>query len=86
MDEMQRRIAEVVLQATHSKSAVEDLAGKNLVNTLAINSIDALEILISLEIAFGIEVRDEDLGLGLVESLDMLAAYIVERQGALSKG
>ena len=33
MTEMQREIAEVVLKATRSKLAVEDLAGKDLVTS-----------------------------------------------------
>lgn len=85
MTEMQREIAEVVLKATRSKLAVEDLAGKDLMGMLAISSVDALEILISIEIAFGIEVRDEDLGSGLVENLQTLEAYVIARRDALSQ-
>lgn len=85
MTELQRRIAEVVLKATRSKLAVSELVGKNLVSTLAISSVDALEILISIEIAFDIEVRDEDLGSNLVENLETLEAYVLARQGAGSE-
>ncbi len=84
MTDLQRQIAEVVLKAMRSKLTVEDLLGRNLVSELGITSVDALEILISIEIAFGIEVRDEDLGSGLVENLEKLQAYVLARQAAPS--
>ncbi len=84
MTDLQRQIAEVVLKAMRSKLTVEDLLGRNLVSELGITSVDSLEILISIEIAFGIEVRDEDLGSGLVENLEKLEAYVLARQAAPS--
>ena len=60
----------------------EEIGGSDLIAELGITSIDALEILINVEIEFGIEVDDEDLSAALVSSLGNLGTYVERRLSA----
>ena len=82
MDDFKQRLASVVLAAMRSPRPPCELDGANLVDLLGISSVDALEVLISVEIAFGIEIPAEDLDVALVSSLDALGAYVRRRQAA----
>ena len=46
---------------------------------LAINSIDALELLILIEQEFHIEIQDEDLNMELLSDLKYLSKYVLDR-------
>lgn len=49
----------------------------NLINLYGINSIDALEIFMNIEILFDIQIPDEDLSSELFTSLNYLCEYIL---------
>lgn len=78
-DDISRRLRNVIVGALHIEKRPDDLDGKDLITELGLTSIDALEILVSVEIEFGIEVADEDLNQALIASLERLEAYVSEK-------
>jgi acyl carrier protein len=76
------RLSQTILKAIRSPLAPSALENMNLVRDLGISSIDALEILIGIEIEFGIEIPDEDLRSDLLVSLDLLEDYLRPRMPA----
>jgi acyl carrier protein len=48
----------------------------DLVETIGLNSIESIEILVRVEEKFGIEVADEDLNVELVKYLSNITQYI----------
>jgi acyl carrier protein len=79
VDELKQRLATIIVAALRSDRKADELEGRNLVDFLGISSIDALEILISVEIAYDFEIPDEDLDVRLVSSLDELDDYVRRR-------
>ena len=73
-------LRKVIVKALRKDIEPSQVPNDNLAEALGISSVDALEILINVEVAFNIRVRDEDLGSHLLESLDNLAAYVAKRQ------
>jgi acyl carrier protein len=67
----------IVLRALRREDIPQEkLEGTELIEELGITSIDALEILIGVEIAFDIHIKDEDLSPDLISSLDVLEAFV----------
>ncbi len=53
----------------------------NLIDTIGLNSVDALELLLMVEEEFEIEIDDDDLNESLVSSVGSMAGYIAEKIG-----
>lgn len=49
---------------------------------LGLDSIDALELVLGLEQAYGIKVEDEEVGKKIFASVDALASYVAEKTTA----
>lgn len=49
---------------------------------LGLDSIDALELVLGVEQVFGVKIGDEASGSRALKSVEALAAFIQERQGA----
>lgn len=73
---VRERVSNTIVKAMRSDVAPAALDDMNLIRDLGISSVDALEILIGIEIEFGIEIPDEDLGSDLLISLDVLEKYV----------
>lgn len=80
MEDIKNKLREIFVQALRLSIPPSEIGDKNLVATLGIDSINSLEILIWVEDDFKIKIEDEDLSPQLIDSLDILAAYIVERR------
>lgn len=76
---IRQRICQIIIKSLRLKKLPEEIDGVNLITELGITSIDSLEILIGIEIEFGIRVEDEDLNQQLVSSLNNLEEYILAR-------
>lgn len=74
-----RRLRQVIAKALRLEIGPDQIDGADLIREFGITSIDALEILINVEIEFGIEVADEDLNHALVASLHGLEEYVGKR-------
>ncbi|WP_106274333.1 acyl carrier protein [Pseudomonas sp. Z1-14] len=60
----------------------EDLSGGNLIASLGLNSIDALQLLIQVETEFGFSIEDNELSIELVNSLERLETFVAQKQQA----
>ena len=76
------RLRQIVVSSLRLSKHAEEIKGLDLIAELGVTSIDALEILINVEMEFGIEIPDEDLNVGLVASLTNLATYVEQRRPA----
>jgi len=79
VEDIKDRLRSVIVKALRIDTPPGDIVGDDLNAELKITSIDALEILIHVEMEFGIRVADEDLNSELVSSLNALASYISAR-------
>ncbi|UXH76101.1 acyl carrier protein [Roseateles amylovorans] len=75
------RLLKVLSAAARRDLTLEQVQDVNLVETLPLSSIDALEVLIHIEGEFGVQIHDEDLSLDLVSSFAKLVAYIEHAAG-----
>lgn len=73
------RLVKVVSSTIHRDLKLEQVQNVNLIETLGLTSIDALEILVGVEGEFGIEIHDEDLSINLVSSFAALEQYVARR-------
>lgn len=83
-NDIRGKLKDLILRVLRSEVKPEELEGVNLIHKLGISSVDSLEILINIEIEFGIQVDDQDLTQELVSSLDTLESYIRTRLPAQS--
>ena len=49
---------------------------------LGLDSIDALEIVVALEKAYGVVIEDEEVGKKAFASIEVLADFVLEKRGA----
>ena len=49
---------------------------------LGLDSIDALELVLGIEQAFGVKIEDEEMGAQALSSVDSLAEFVVKKRGA----
>ncbi len=77
--QISERLTQIFSAVTNRQIALEDLQGKNVIEVLGLNSVDALEVLIRVEGEFGIQIDDEDLSIDLVQSLQTLTEYVQSR-------
>lgn len=76
------RLVKVISSTLHREVTLEQVQGVNLIETLGLSSIDALEILVGVEGEFGIEIQDEDLSINLISSFAALQDYVQTRLAA----
>ncbi|MEV1156004.1 acyl carrier protein [Micromonospora chokoriensis] len=77
--ETKDRLRKVIVNALRLDRPAESIPDDNLREELPIDSVAGLELLIWVENEFGIEISDEDLSVQLVDSLDVLGAYVEDR-------
>lgn len=73
------KLAEIFTQAIDTELSPEELPREGIVEALQLNSVDALQILINVENAFGIDIDDDDLNSDLINSLYALENYIQKK-------
>ncbi|MEU8588294.1 acyl carrier protein [Streptomyces sp. NPDC048664] len=79
MNDTKDRLRRVMVESLRLDLAPEAIPDTDLRNKVGIDSVMGLEFLIWVENEFGIQIKDEDLSVHLVDSLDTLAAYVDER-------
>lgn len=79
MNDIKTQLRSIIVQALHLNQSPETIPDTNLTSALGLDSINSLELLIWVENHFKISISDEDLSVALIDSLDVLAAY-VEKQ------
>lgn len=76
------RLVKVISSTIHREVTLAQVQDVNLIETLGLTSIDALEILVGVEGEFGIEIHDEDLSINLISSFEALQDYVQTRLAA----
>lgn len=76
MNEIKDKLRHIIVQALRLHRTPESIPDQNLTSELGLDSINSLEVLIWVENEFGIQIDDEDLSVALINSLDVLAAYV----------
>jgi acyl carrier protein len=70
-----------VIKETVNRDINDDLLREDvdIIQTIGMNSIDAIGVLVKIEEIFGIEIEDEDLSVELIRSSGSLAKYVAEK-------
>ncbi|PNG30073.1 MULTISPECIES: phosphopantetheine-binding protein [Pseudomonas] len=76
------RLIKVFSSTVGRELSREDLSGGDLIGTLGLNSIDALQLLIQVETEFGFSIEDNELSIELVNSLERLEAFVTDKTQA----
>jgi len=76
MNEIKDKLRHIIVQSLRLHRTPESIPDNNLTSELGLDSINSLEVLIWVENEFGIQIDDEDLSVALINSLDVLAAYV----------
>ncbi len=84
MQEIKDRLRAVLVKSLALDIEPSAVPERDLVKSLGLNSINTIEFLIWVETEFDIEIADEDLSVDLIDDLDQLAQYVVERGGGPS--
>jgi len=84
MPTIREKLGDIIVKSLRLTRAPATFDGVKLIDDLGISSVDALEILINIEVEFGVEIPDDDLRSDLLESLDVLEAYVQRRLAASS--
>ncbi len=86
MNELKDKLRHIFVKALRLHRAPESIPDENLTSELGLDSINSLEVLIWVENEFGIQIEDEDLSVALINSLDVLAAYVENKLHAKNIG
>ena len=84
MNELKDKLRHIFVKALRLHRTAESIPDDNLTSELGLDSINSLEVLIWVEI--GIQIDDEDLSVALINSLDVLAAYVENKLSAKTIG
>lgn len=79
MNDISEKLKEIYASTVPAEVEKENVPDINLIETLNIDSILSLEILISVEDAFQITIDDEDLSPELIDSIITLSTYVSKR-------
>jgi acyl carrier protein len=82
MNDIKKQLRLIIVQALHLNQDPETIPETQLTAALGLDSINSLELLIWVENHFKISIADEDLSVALIDSLDVLAAYVEKQLSA----
>ena len=78
-DKIKDIIKEVFVEVLDLEIPPDALIDNHLIEEYGLNSVDALEILMHLEKRLNVEVDEEDLTADLVNSIDELSSYLLNK-------
>lgn len=79
IEEIKEKLIDVIKEVVKLDTEAE-VPADNLFESLAMDSLMAIELLVSVEQRFEIEIDDEDLNVDLLKSLDNLLNYIIKKK------
>lgn len=82
---IQGRLVKVISSTIGRELTLAQMQDVNLIESLGLNSIDALEILVCVEGEFGIEIHDSELSIELVSSFSTLEQFVNKRLAEMAK-
>ena len=74
------QLKEIFARVLRLPGGANEVPDHDLIHKLGIDSVSSLEILVWVENEFGIEIDDRDLSPRLVDSLEVLSDYVVQRK------
>ncbi|QMI49020.1 phosphopantetheine-binding protein [Burkholderia sp. MBR-1] len=80
------QLRELYIRALRLHRQAEALPPDGLLAALSIDSVSMLEISIGVEAKYGIEIAPDDLTANLLDSFEVLARYITDKQAASTIG
>ncbi len=86
MEDIKSRLRELFVKSLRLRIDPAQVGDTDLIKTLGIDSVSALEVLIWVENEFNITIEDQDLSPALVNSLDTLAGYVQSKTAEPSAG
>ncbi len=79
------RLVKAMSTTLRRELTLGELQNVNLIESLGLNSIDALEILVCVEGEFGVEIHDSELSIELVSSFAKLEQFVNQRLAEMTK-
>lgn len=77
--DIKKKLIKLLVEVAELEEGEEIIGENNLFETYGINSIVALQYLVSVEEMFDIEIDDEYLDGRLINDMDYLSEYILEK-------
>ena len=83
-DSLERQVCRVIVETLRLKRAPEsiDVDAPLFGEGLGLDSVDALELVMGLEHAFGLRIEDQESGRRMLMSVRTIVAFLRERQAA----
>lgn len=80
-EEIKREIKELIIETFKLEISVEDIADDEPIfgEGINLNSIQGIELIVNLEIMYGIEFDDESLLLEVFPNIKVLSQYILKK-------
>ena len=79
--ELRQRIKEVIVERLKLEVRPEEIQDQDPLfgDGLGLDSIDALELVLGIEQAFGVKIEDEEVGVQALASVETLAQFILAK-------
>ncbi len=83
MDDLKLKLKQIIIHAANLEDVTPeeiDDAAPLFVEGLGLDSIDALELSVALDVNFGINISDSETAKAAFQSIDTLAAFVTEHR------
>ena len=75
-EELTKKVKKIVIAALYAKGKINDIDELAPLTSLGLDSLNVVDIFLSLEREFGIEVDEAELDMSIVESVKSLVDYV----------
>ena len=73
-------VTQIVIEALHARKAANSIGPDTRLDTLGLDSLNVVDVLLGLEETFGIAVEDEAIEPEAVETIASLTAFVMARR------
>lgn len=79
VSEVKEKVKNIIIESLNLDISADEIDGSDLKNEFMINSVDVISIFVFIENIFNIEIKDEDLSVELISSLDKITNFILSK-------